>query len=117
MIPGKPIAKQRPRFGKGKVFTPPETVAYEQSVAWAAKIAMKGRPILTGPVELSIIASFGGKERGWHTKKPDITNICKALEDAMNGIVYKDDSQVCMLSFKKFKSIDDFVEVVVQPLD
>jgi Holliday junction resolvase RusA-like endonuclease len=35
------------------------------------------------------------------TKKPDADNICKAVCDAMNGIVYKDDAQVVSLHFTK----------------
>jgi crossover junction endodeoxyribonuclease RusA len=30
-----------------------------------------------------------------HTKKPDLTKMLRAVEDALTGIVWKDDSQVC----------------------
>ncbi len=36
-----------------------------------------------------------------HTKKPDIDNLSKFIMDCMNGIVYKDDSQIYNLSATK----------------
>ena len=30
----------------------------------------------------------------WPTTKPDVSNIVKGIEDALNGIWYKDDSQI-----------------------
>ncbi|MBS2008236.1 MAG: RusA family crossover junction endodeoxyribonuclease [Cyanobacteria bacterium SZAS TMP-1] len=31
----------------------------------------------------------------WHTNKPDLTKIIRSTEDALTGIVWKDDSKVC----------------------
>ena len=39
-----------------------------------------------------------------HTKKPDVDNLCKAVLDAMNGIILKDDSQVYGLQAYKWYS-------------
>ncbi|MDF2537449.1 MAG: Holliday junction resolvase [Herbinix sp.] len=36
------------------------------------------------------------------TKKPDIDNIAKVILDALNGIAYKDDTQVVTLEVRKF---------------
>ncbi|MEX5590971.1 RusA family crossover junction endodeoxyribonuclease, partial [Pseudomonas urmiensis] len=35
------------------------------------------------------------------TKKPDADNIAKAVTDALNGLAYKDDSQIVILSVYK----------------
>jgi len=36
-----------------------------------------------------------------HTSKPDIDNMCKAAIDALKGIVFADDNQICQLYAKK----------------
>ena len=60
---------------------------------------------LTGPILLSIEYRFPRitteiwkrrpMVRIWHTKKPDLTNLTKALEDALTGLAWRDDKQVC----------------------
>lgn len=35
------------------------------------------------------------------TKKPDADNIAKVVCDALNGVAYKDDTQVCSLTVIK----------------
>jgi Holliday junction resolvase RusA-like endonuclease len=116
VIPGKPIGKGRPRFGKGRVYTPAKTVDYENTVAWYAKTLMHGRPIITGAVRLTITCSFTGKDRGWHVSKPDADNLIKSISDALNGIVYKDDQQISVISFCKIIGLQEDVNISVQPL-
>ena len=83
---------------------------YEARVALFAQQAMAGRPVIAGPVALSVTALFpipaswpkkrqaaarAGTEQ--HTKRPDLDNILKAIKDGLNGVAWKDDSQVCVL--------------------
>ncbi|WP_327076977.1 RusA family crossover junction endodeoxyribonuclease [Cupriavidus necator] len=53
------------------------------------------------------------------TKKPDTSNILKAIEDGMNGIVYVDDSQIVDGRQKKRygESPGVYVEVMELPLE
>ena len=37
----------------------------------------------------------------WHKSKPDIDNLCKFVQDALNKIYYRDDSLICQLVSKK----------------
>jgi Holliday junction resolvase RusA-like endonuclease len=57
-------------------------------------------------------ACLDGSERP--CKKPDIDNIVKAYLDSMNGIVYKDDTQVVSLHATKVYGTVGMVEVMVQ---
>ena len=61
---------------------------------------------------LPIPASWSNKRKTaaatgqiWPTSKPDIDNLCKIAWDAMNGIVYKDDSQI--VESRLFKGYHD----------
>jgi Holliday junction resolvase RusA-like endonuclease len=97
--------------------TPGKTVAYEECVAWAAFDAMTAAGYThgqwTGPVEVSIEAQFlppvswSKKKRDAAigrqvTTKPDADNIAKIICDALNGVVWVDDSQVSVLTVRKY---------------
>lgn len=104
-IPGKPFGKQRARSGRGgRFYTPKETVAFE---AYVRGIAAPHFPQpITGPVRLTVWATFAPPP-SWsrrkaaahlgrrHTQKPDMSNIVKIIEDALNGLAYVDDCQIC----------------------
>lgn len=38
----------------------------------------------------------------WHTGKPDLDNLVKSVKDALEGVCYQNDSQVCVEKSKKF---------------
>ena len=112
-IPGKPFAKQRPRFSRksGTAFTPGETVSFERIVGTLA--AQHFDAPIEGPVRLTIIATFE-TAKSWskkktaalihrhHTQKPDLDNIVKGVSDGMNRIAYTDDSQIAEVTCRKF---------------
>ena len=51
-------------------------------------------------------------------KKPDADNIAKVVSDALNGIVYEDDSQICDLNVKKLYTVQEpGVYVYIDRLD
>jgi Holliday junction resolvase RusA-like endonuclease len=113
-VPGLPQGKGRARFGNGRTYTPAKTVAYEGLVALAGQQAMDGRAIVDGPVYLMVDAYFpipkswpAARRRKalsslvWHVAKPDGDNILKAAGDALNGIVWHDDSQVAFAKITK----------------
>ena len=116
IIPGKPVAKGRPRFGKGKVYTPKKTADFENTVAWMAKAAMGSRKPLEGPVKIHITASFKSNKKTWHVNRPDADNIEKGILDGLNGIAFLDDSQVCCKTFHKINDLVECVAVIVEPM-
>jgi Holliday junction resolvase RusA-like endonuclease len=53
--------------------------------------------------------SVSEKKRKFYTIKPDIDNVAKAIGDAGNGIIWKDDAQIVAASF--FKDYGDTAKV------
>ncbi|MBY4674305.1 RusA family crossover junction endodeoxyribonuclease [Burkholderia multivorans] len=118
IVPGKPVAKGRPRFVRRgphvRTYTPEPTERYENLVKMAAREAMRDDEPYAGPVRLivdigvPIPASWSEKRQRaaaagaiGATKKPDADNVVKALKDGMNGVVYGDDGQVVDLWVSK----------------
>ena len=76
-------------------------------LAWHAA----GEPQLEGALSVSIDFVFprpksktkkrGANERYWHTSKPDLDNLYKATLDALNGLAFRDDSQVATCRVRK----------------
>lgn len=125
-VPGVPVGKGRARFVRatGRTYTPEKTRSYEATIADYAHEAMllAGYKPLLGPVRLTVQAVFPKpaswpKKKAaatfWHTGKPDADNLVKATSDAMNGIVWKDDSQVASASVIKSYSSDGSARLVV----
>ncbi|MDN7442237.1 RusA family crossover junction endodeoxyribonuclease [Burkholderia cepacia] len=111
VVPGKPVAKGRPRFsrqgGHVRTHTPEATERYENLVKISAGEAMRGALPFEGPVRLiahigvPIPSSWSVKRQDaaaagaiGATKKPDWSNVAKAIEDGLNGVVYVDDAQI-----------------------
>jgi Holliday junction resolvase RusA-like endonuclease len=122
---GDPVPKGRPRFGKGRTYTPAKTRAYEKAVATMARNAHKSKPP-EGPLKLMatfvfpIPKSWPKKKRAaaargelFHASKPDLDNLAKLIKDAMNGIVYKDDSQIWAMLIHKEYGARPMVKITV----
>ncbi|EIF5083621.1 RusA family crossover junction endodeoxyribonuclease [Clostridium perfringens] len=118
VVTGKIRGKARPRVCRGHAFTPKDTVQYEKLVRDCYK-QQDGR-YLEGPIKALIIAYYkipksyskksvqairDGLEKP--TKKPDADNIAKIILDSLNGIAYKDDSQIIELRIIKRYTEDD----------
>lgn len=134
-VPGKPVPKARARVvrmksGGMRSYTPEATANYELHVKWQAAGVMLGRPPLEGPLRMQLIiclpvpASWSRKKTDaaieglvLPTVKPDASNIQKAIEDAMNSIVYRDDSQLCEITTRKCYSVQPGVRITVEQLD
>jgi len=130
-VPGKAVSKKRHRMTKrGHTYTPADTVSYEGMVKVLAYNAMEHREVLTGPIDMRVTV-YLAPPKSWSkrrhdlalddciipTKKPDLSNVAKSIEDAMNGVVYRDDSQITQLTVSKWYSDEERVEVWVQEVD
>ena len=131
MVEGNPVGKGRPKFARRgnfvSTYTPTKTRDYETIIKEAAQKAMGASEVLETPVTVAIYitvpipssyskkrtqACLNGLERP--IKQPDIDNIAKCFLDAMNEIVYKDDTQVLTLHITKVYGTVGMVEVMVQ---
>jgi len=117
-IQGTPQGKQRARVTKHGTYTPQKTKDYEKLVGWSYKAA--GGKMMEGGVTLNIVAYFKipksreEEELGFHLQRPDLDNIIKSVKDGLNGVAYKDDSQVYGIYALKMWSWSSRVEVIVR---
>lgn len=87
----------------------PKAPLWRNAVAIAAREAYDG-PLLTGPIILEVRIEFPrpkghfgtGRNAGvlkasaprWHIQKPDLGKCIRAIEDALKGVLFRDDSQI-----------------------
>lgn len=125
-----PVGKGRPKFRRVgnfvQTYSPKKTVTQEQEIANVAKAAMGKEEPLETPITVCIYFRMpipksyskkltkdclDGLER--HLKKPDLDNMAKLVLDSLNGIVYKDDSQITNLHLRKVYAETPAIEVIV----
>ncbi len=134
-IPGEPVAQGRPRAttinGRVRLYDPVKSKNYKEHVRLVAQSARHraGIRLFTGPLRVRMVihrkipTRFRKREKELAsvgkirpTTKPDSDNYSKSLLDAMNGIIYEDDSQVVDLSVSKFYSENPRVEIRVEEI-
>lgn len=128
-VPGEPKGKGRPRMTKtGHTYTPQDTVLYENLVKLEyLQQCGKAKFDSKTPVDMRITAYFAipkstskSKRQAMldhkirPIKKPDSSNILKAVEDALNGIAYADDAQIVDTQMRRFYSNEPRVVVTLQ---
>lgn len=118
-IPGEPTAKGRPRVTRYGTYTPKETVAYENLVKLMYREKyhshmFEGELIANIACWFSVPKSMPKYKRKLvesgqlhPTKKPDCDNLAKAVLDALNGIAYKDDSQIIRIIVSKYYTLKE----------
>ena len=136
-VPGVPVATARagrhfnPTSGKTHSFTPPKTRNFQALARLSFMGAYPDFIPMTGPIQMRleiympIPSSMKKAERiiaeenelvVYHIKKPDGKNIRWGVEDALEGVAFVNDSQVCMYSDVKTYSSRPRVEITIQQL-
>ena len=132
-VPGNPQALKRHRsYRHGnhlRMVDPSQT----DKMDFLAR-CMNKRPSkpLTCPLEVHIIFLFPrpknhfrtGKFSGilkdnapkWHVSRPDVDNLIKFVLDALNGVYWKDDTQVCIVTAVKQYDELPRVEMLVKEI-
>lgn len=114
----RPFPKERPRLsGRRIVYTPYKTRNFENRIAYEWKKKYKDL-ILKNAVKLDLLFCFKKAKsckKDYHTQRPDIDNLEKAILDGLNRTAFVDDCQVVeMKSQKVFSDVDKIVITVTE---
>ena len=129
-VEGDPVPKGRPRFARRgqfvQTYTDAKTIDYETHVAMKARQAIGASEPLQGALTVflylryAVPPSYSKKRKEAclndleYPKRVDIDNCYKSITDAMNGIVYLDDSQIVEAHITKVYHEQGGANVMVQ---
>lgn len=133
VVPGEPCGKQRARTfydrraGRVVSKTPEKTKSYEILIREFFAVKHEGFPPLLGAVRLRVNIFRGIPKSASNrqaermeatlvrpTTRPDASNVLKAVEDALNGLAFHDDSQIVEILVQKYYSWTPRVEIFVE---
>lgn len=106
------VPKGRPRLGRNGVYTPKKTASFEKEFGWLVKVEMQQQALrmVQPPRRLAIVFTFFLKNK---RRRPDVDNLIKAASDALNGILFKDDSQIFKITGTKAYAPIDAITIQV----
>ncbi|MBR1660282.1 MAG: RusA family crossover junction endodeoxyribonuclease [Oscillospiraceae bacterium] len=130
VIPGPAVPQGRPRLttagGHPRAYDPPKSREYKAYVQRCVREQGAPKTPITGAVFLrvyeyrAIPKSWSRRKKQaaregtlWPTSRPDLDNVKKAVQDALNGLVWKDDAQVVWCMGSKAYGEDPRVEVQI----
>lgn len=129
VVPGEPTGKSRPRFVRatGRTYTPAKTAQYENLVKLEYERACTGKRFDDyAALKMRVKAYYGIPKSASKRKqeqmiggmlrpmkKPDASNVLKAIEDGLNGVAYRDDAQIVHVEIEKWFSETPRVEVEI----
>ncbi|OPX04938.1 RusA family crossover junction endodeoxyribonuclease [Geobacillus sp. LEMMY01] len=133
IVYGEPVAQGRPRAttvnGRVRMYDPKKSRDFKHYLKLAAS---KHRPeqLIEGPISLEvkvykpILKSFSKKKKAAAEagqlrpiSKPDVSNYLKLIEDALTGVIWKDDSQIIDCSISKYYSETPRTEIQIKEMD
>lgn len=110
VVDGSPVPQPRHRVARSGGRYIPKGHAIH---AWRDAVAVEAFKCFSEPLEgpVSVVLTFrlpapqadAFATPAWHVKRPDTDNLTKAVLDAISGVAFKDDSQVCSLNAYKQK--------------
>ncbi|WP_430597333.1 RusA family crossover junction endodeoxyribonuclease [Enterococcus sp. AZ177] len=129
-IPVAPKPQARPRFNSfnKRAYEDSAMTAYKRAVKYHV-MASKPKLIETGPIGVSItffvyqpkylltkkkMDQELANETLYVDKKPDIDNYFKAVTDALEGVLYKNDGQIAAVTTQKLYSLNPRTEIEVE---
>lgn len=128
IIPGNPVAKARPRVSKFGTHNTEKTVNYETLIKELFIISRQKK--LEGMLKMELDCYFKIPKKTSKVKttkmlndeirpvvRPDIDNIIKIICDGLNGLAYKDDSQIVDIDAGKYYSDTPRVEINIMSIE
>lgn len=123
-IPGEPTGKARPRVTKWGTHNTEKTILYENLAKLSYQEQCKEYTEKPLRVHITVFCGIPKSTPKKNIqpmlrrdirpcKKPDADNIAKIILDSLNGIAYKDDTQVVVLIVQKFYGEQARVEVEI----
>lgn len=138
VVPAVPVAQPRQRHrivsAGGRQFASNYTPVRDPVNVFKATVKMAAQdvldsPPLAGPLRVDMIFVFPRqKAKVWkskpmprypHTGKPDRDNLAKSTQDALNGLAWVDDAQICAGEIQKWHAAGDeqpHVEITIQEI-
>lgn len=138
IIPGEPVAQGRPKFtqaaGFPRAYDPPKSKVYKERIRSEAQAALWQRQAekITGkkwPLRAEVRAycsipkSWSKRDQEdalngyiWPTGRPDLDNYIKIALDALNEVLFPDDSQIVQLASEKRYSAAPRLEITIEVL-
>ena len=113
IVPGRPVPQgaMRPVVSRGRLRAihkdDKHLQPWRNSVSWEAVRARGAQSIpFPRPAPVSLFAVFRMRrpqrpKAPWPIVAPDLQHLVRAIEDAMSGILYDDDSQIVHLDARK----------------
>ena len=121
VVHGTPKAQGRPRavrIGKGiRMYDPKESVDWKNYVRLSSLQHKPSSP-LDKALHMKLLFQLPrpkslAKRVTYHTKKPDLDNLEKAIKDALKGVFYRDDSLIVSMESSKKYSDQPGVDITI----
>lgn len=121
-LPITPQPKLRPRMGPRGAYTPAKTKKAEQDLRILLNHELPYGFKMSEGEALSLDLTFyistpESCKRDYPTVRPDLDNYIKLVMDALNGLVWKDDAQVCSITaHKTYSKTEPGINIVISSM-
>ena len=112
----RPVPKGRPRFARGRVFTPKSTADFERHIRKSTKLQyhLAGMDPFQGTVEITFAFEYKRPKKTIQlVPRADLDNLIKAVMDGLNEVAFVDDKQVALIAATKAWSDRDMIKITI----
>ena len=120
VILGEPVSGLRARMGShGGWYLPSKVAKYKEKIAWEIKTQAKNLYFYQGePLKVEMTFFLPKKtKKSTITSRPDLDNLEKPVLDALQGVLFDNDSQIIEQSSRKRYSNRPRIEITIKKSD